>query len=110
MNLATSAPLFRPAMASSFGLIGSKPFFSVVAASLQEWYSQPIFCSIEPALALSAFLLAFSTMSCWVFRLLSLSMLKAPQLVWSAGIGLAATHLALTNWLKSVHASPGAPS
>ncbi len=43
-------------------------------------------------------------MVCWVFRLFSASWLNAPQLVRSSGIGLAATHLALTKPLKSWHA------
>src|SRR3546814_7912084 len=49
-------------------------------------------------------------MVCCVLRLSSASLSNAPQRVRSFGIGLAATHLALTNWLKSVHASVGAPS
>src|SRR5690606_35768693 len=36
--------------------------------------------------------------------------LNEPHTVWSAGIGLAAIHLALTNWLKSVQASVAGPS
>src|SRR5690349_4192859 len=75
-----------------------------------ERYSQPIFCSIEPGAALSAFLSAASTSACWSDRLFSRSRLNEPHTVWSAGIGLAAIHLALTNWLKSAHASAAWPS
>ena len=40
-------------------------------------------------------------MVCWVLRLSSASLSKAPQRVRSLGIGLAATHLAFTKALKS---------
>ena len=90
-----------PAVPSSFaiaarsGLIGSKPALSIVASSMPERYSQPIFCSIDPVAALSAFASAASTSLCCASRLCSRNWSNAPQRVLSAGIGFAAIHLPL---------------
>ncbi len=52
---------FNASIEASSGLIGSKPALLRASMSMLDWYSQPIFWSIEPALALSAFFSAFST-------------------------------------------------
>ncbi|SMR04032.1 hypothetical protein PD5205_02742 [Xanthomonas fragariae] len=81
---------------------GVMPALSIAASSEPVRHRSAILASTEPADRVSR--ASCSTNAYWMVNERSASTSKLPQLVRSDGTGLALSHLALTNALRSWHA------
>lgn len=90
-------------MVCNCGCSGVMPALSIAASSEPVPHSSAILASTEPADRLPR--ASCSTNTCWMVSERLANTSKLPQLVRSDGTGLALSHFALTNPLRSWHAA-----